>query len=72
MGTMKFEVHFQNFLEVLKRSGCGGTIYLGITREESHIFYNLILLQQVSILLTANLVAMKRDNYDPILIVKRT
>ena len=38
LGDTKFDVHLQNVSEVLKKSGCGVTIYLGITREASHIF----------------------------------
>ena len=44
LGDTKFEIHLQNFSEVLTRAVCGGTIYLGITREASQIFYVLILL----------------------------
>ena len=44
LGAMKFKVHLQNISKVLTRAGCGGTIYLGIMREASHIFYGLILL----------------------------
>ena len=43
-GFTKFEVHLQNFPGFFTREGCCGTIYLGITRETSHIFYGLILL----------------------------
>ena len=46
LGATKLEVHFQNFSEVLTRASCGGTIYLGITTEEYHIFYGLIILLQ--------------------------
>ena len=46
LGATKFEVHLQNFSEVSTRAGCGVTIYLGITREASHIFYNWIRLIQ--------------------------
>ena len=41
---MRFKVHLQNYPKVPTRAGCGGTIYLGITRESSHIFYGLIIL----------------------------
>ena len=46
LGAMKFKVHLHNFSEVSTRSGCGVTLYLGTTREASHIFYVLILLFQ--------------------------
>ena len=52
-------------------SGYGGTTYLGITMEASHIFYGLILLLQGIYLLNDKLVALKRVNSEPILIVKR-
>ena len=32
LGAMEFKMHLQNFSEVSTRAGCGGTIYLGITR----------------------------------------
>ena len=41
---MNFEVNLQNFSKVSKRSRCGGTIYLGITRKAYLIYYGLILL----------------------------
>ena len=44
--AMKFKVYLQNFSEVLTRAGCGGTIYLVITSEKSHIFFGFILLLQ--------------------------
>ena len=46
LGAMKFKVHLQKYSEVSTRTGCGGTVYLGIMREASHIFYILILLLQ--------------------------
>ena len=61
----------QNFSEVPTRAGCGDTIYLGITREASNIFYGLTLLLQVLCLITNNLVELKRENPDPILKVRR-
>ena len=65
-------MHFQSFSKVSKRAVCGATIYLGITREEYHVFLRLDTITAGSILLTANLVALKRGNSEPILIVKRT
>ena len=47
LGATKFKVPLQNFSEVSTRAGCGGTIYLGIMREASHIFYGLILLMHI-------------------------
>ena len=48
-GVTKFEVPLKNFSEVSTRAGCGVTIYLGIPKEEYHIFYNLILLHALLI-----------------------
>ena len=46
LGAMKSEVHLNYFSEVSTMVGCDDTIYLGETREVSHIFYELILLMQ--------------------------
>ena len=46
LGVMKFEVHLQNFSKVLTSAGCGGAIYLGVSREASRIFYDMILFLQ--------------------------
>ena len=69
LGAMKFEVHLQNFYEVLTRSGWGVTIYLGLLGN--HLTYFTACSDfSGSILLTANLVSLKRENSEPILTVK--
>ena len=63
-------MYLQNFSEVSTRAEFGVTIYLGITMESYHIFYNLILLLKFFFLITSNLVALKRENYDTFLTIK--
>ena len=46
LGATKFEVHLQIFSDVSTRAGRAVTIYLGITKEASQIFYSLKLLLQ--------------------------
>ena len=62
----------QLFSEVLTREGCGGTMYVG--DNEGITSHNLCIdtITVGSILLTINLVALKRGNSEPILVVKRT
>ena len=45
-GCHEVQISLSEFPEVSTRAGCGGTIYLGITREASQIFHGLILLLQ--------------------------
>ena len=45
---------------------------MGVTRESSHIFLRLYPITAGSILLTDNPVALKRGDYEPAIIVKRT
>ena len=66
---MKFKAHLYNFYKVLTRAECGGAIYLGTTREAYNIFYGLILLLRI-FLLTSNILFLKRENTEPILIIK--
>ena len=71
LGAMKFKVHLQNFSKVSTRAGCGGTIYLGITREASHIFCGLILSLQGIFYSLLTSFFLKGGNTEPILTVKR-
>ena len=64
LGATKFEVHLQNFSGVSKRAGCGGTIYLGITRK--HLRYlRLDTITAGSVFLITNLVETKREILSP-------
>ena len=65
-------MNFHNFFEVSTRAGCGGTMYLVITKEAYHICLCLYYITAGYIVLTANLVVPKRENYDPVSILKRT
>ena len=67
---MKSEVHVSNFSEVLTRAVCGGTIYLEIIREASQIFYGINPISAGSVLLTSNIIYLKRENHEPIITVK--
>ena len=67
---MKFEEHLQNFSKVSTRTGCGGTIYLEIIREESHIFYGINPISAGSVLLISNIIYLKKENHKPIITVK--
>ena len=70
LGATKFEVPLQNFSKVSARAGCGVKIYLGIIMEAYQIFLRLFTINKGSILISSNLVALKRGNPDPILTVK--
>ena len=67
-------MHFQKFSEVSTRAGCGGTINCTLRYNKGRISHILWLdpIDAGSILLTANLVALKRENYEPILTVEGT
>ena len=67
---MNFEVHLQNFSQVSTRKGYGGTIYLRITKV---IILHLLRIYNFTkgyVLITDNLVSLKKENMDIILIVK--
>ena len=69
---MKFELHFQNFFLSLDKGRMWWYNILGDNdRSISHIS-RIDPITVGSILLTVKLVALKRENYEPILIVKRT
>ena len=67
---MNLKVHLQNFSKFSTRAGCGGVIYLGITREAPNIFYGFVLLMKGIFLLAANIIFLKRENTEPVLTIK--
>ena len=65
MGSMKLEIKFNNFYEVSTRAGFSGTIYLGITREVSNIFYGSVLFLQSLFYSLINLLHLKGKILSP-------
>ena len=71
-GCHKFRRELSEFSEVSTRAGCGGTNILGYYKGRISHLLRIDLITEGSILLTANLVALKRKNPETILTVKRT